>query len=466
MRSGAYLLAILYFLKKVVDLAPDGNLVNRLALLALSLTGAASCHWLYSKVREGDANISEGWSRTVVFGARVAFLAFVAGTLANLIGAVGFAMLVVMGTLQGIFAAILFWVAAVLLRAIVRVVLLTRTARHLAIVRLHADTVRRSLFRLIHVLMVIGWAKGTLEGFGALDATIDGLKKAVESKISIGDFSVSPGDILIFFVVVWLTFKISQLLRFVLEADVLPHLDLPRGVPGAITRLSHYTIVVVGVMIAAVAAGFDFSRINLIVGALGVGIGFGLQNVVNNFVSGLILLFERPVRVGDKVQLATLFGTVKNIGMRASVVRTFQGAEVIVPNANLISAEVVNWTLSDDRRRMELAVGVAYGTDPKVVIDILVGVVKDHPEVLDDPEPAALFLGFGDSSLDFQLRAWTRTDYVRVSSDLLVSVNAALAEAGIEIPFPQRDLHLRSVDTEVAETFSDRPRRDERLPPD
>ena len=454
MRSGAYLLALVYFLERIMHLAPDGNLVNRLALLALSLTGAASCHWLYSKVRDERTKIPDGWMRVIVAGARVAFLAFVAVAVANLIGSVGFAVLVVEGTLNSIYAAILLWVGAMLMRAIVRVILLTRAARHLGLVRLHADTVRRSLFRLIHFSAVIGWAVMTLQGFGAFDATIDGLKRAVESKISIGDFSVSPGDILIFFVVVWLTFKISQLLRFVLEADVMPHLDLPRGVPGAITRLSHYAIVVLGVMIGASAAGLDFSRINLIVGALGVGIGFGLQTVVNNFVSGLILLFERPIRVGDKVQLAELFGTVKNIGMRASVVRTFQGAEVIVPNANLISAEVVNWTLSDDRRRMELAVGVAYGTDPQVVIDILMAVANDHPEVLGDPAPAALFLGFGASSLDFQLRAWTRTDYVRVSSDLLVGVNAALAEAGIEIPFPQRDLHLRSVDADAAKTLS------------
>ena len=454
MRSGAYLLALVYFLQKIMHLVPDGNLVNRLALLALSLTGAASCHWLYSKIRDGAAKVSDGWMRVIVFGARVVLLAFVAGTVTNLIGSVGFAVLVVEGTLNSIYAAILFWVGAMLMRAIARVVLLTRTARHLGLVRLHADTVRRSLFRVIQVTAVMGWAVMTLQGFDAFDATIDGLKKAIESRISIGDFSVVPGDILIFVVVVWLTFKISQFLRFVLEADVLPHLDLPRGVPGAITRLSHYTIVVVGVMIAAVAAGLDFSRINLIVGALGVGIGFGLQNVVNNFVSGLILLFERPIRVGDKVQLAQLFGTVKNIGMRASVVRTFQGAEVIVPNANLISAEVVNWTLSDDRRRMELAVGVAYGTDPQVVIDILVAVANDHPGVLGDPEPAALFLGFGGSSLDFQLRAWTRTDFVQVSSDLLVTVNAALAEADIEIPFPQRDLHLRSVDAGAADRLS------------
>jgi small-conductance mechanosensitive channel len=265
--------------------------------------------------------------------------------------------------------------------------------------------------------------------------------------------------------VVWLTFKISQLLRFVLEVDVLQHLDLPRGVPRAITRVTHYAIVVFGVMIGASAAGLDFSRINLIVGALGVGIGFGLQTVVNNFVSGLILLFERPIRVGDKVQLAELFGTVKNIGMRASIVRTFQGAEVIVPNANLISTEVINWTLSDDRRRMEFPVGVAYGTDPQVVIDILVGVASEHSEVMSDPAPAALFRGFGDSSLNFELRAWTRGDYVQVSSDLLVAVNNALAAAGIEIPFPQRDLHLRSVDADAAERLSSRSPRQREITP-
>jgi small-conductance mechanosensitive channel len=243
-------------------------------------------------------------------------------------------------------------------------------------------------------------------------------------------------------------------------------MDLPRGVPAAINRLSHYAMVVVGVMIGASAAGLDFSRINLIVGALGVGIGFGLQNVVSNFVSGLILLFERPIRVGDKVQLSELSGSVKDIGMRASIVRTFQGAEVIVPNANLISAEVVNWTLSDERRRMELPVGVAYGTNPEAVIDILVGAAKDHPEVLSDPEAEALFQGFGESSLNFQLRAWTRGDYVKVSSDLLVAMNRALCDAGIEIPFPQRDLHVRSVEERVAQVFSGRASVDRKSNPD
>jgi small-conductance mechanosensitive channel len=460
LRSGAYLLALVYFLDKLTDLAPDGNMVNRLALLALTVAGGLSAYWFYTKLREIRDQAPSRWLSAAVLFAILFVLSCAAATIGNLIGAVGFAVLKTEGILQSAYAAILVWVTANLLQAIVRVALLTETARSLAIVRLHADKVRQSLFRLIRFLAIIAWLVMTYQGYHVYDEVVEGTKRLLESTISIGDFSVVPADIVIFVVVVWLTFKISQILRFALETDVMPKLDLPRGIPGAITRLSHYTIVVLGVMIAATAAGLDFSRINLIVGALGVGIGFGLQNVVNNFVSGLILLFERPIRVGDRVQLAELFGTVKNIGMRASIVRTFQGAEVIVPNANLISAEVVNWTLSDERRRADISIGVAYGTDPQTVIDILVGVGNDHADVMDDPPPEAFFLGFGASSLDFELRAWTGASFVQVSSELRVGITAALKDAGIEIPFPQRDLHLRSVTKDAAEMLSPQSKED------
>ena len=446
MRPVAYQLAGLYFLRQIVRLAPDGNLVNRLALLAAAAAGFFVCLWLLLRLKQPRPNLTEGWRWVLKIYLRIVAIAFLLSAIANIVGGVGFATLVILGTLYSLFSAVFLWVAVVLMEALVRVGMLTRTARSFGIVRLHADTVRETLVRWARVAAVVAWAYYTHEGFVVVENTTDALKGLLEKQISIGDFSLAPADIVIFFVVVWLTFKISQLLSFILETDVLPNLNLPRGVPGAITRLTHYAIVVIGVMIGAAAAGLDFSRINLIIGALGVGIGFGLQNVVNNFVSGLILLFERPIRVGDKVQLDTLFGIVKNIGMRASIVRTYQGAEVIVPNANLISSEVINWTLSDDRRRMELPVGVAYGTDPQFVIDLLVGVAEEHEDVMSDPAPAALFLGFGDSSLNFQIRAWTRSDYVRVSSDLLVATNSALAAAGIEVPFPQRDLHLRSVE--------------------
>jgi small-conductance mechanosensitive channel len=359
---------------------------------------------------------------------------------------VGFASVLAMETLSALFAAVVLWISAVVLHAVVRVVMLAGAVRRFGLVRLHADEVRRVLFRLVDGAAVIGWFVLVLEGTGLLAPGASWLRRMLGTELRIGDITVVPGDILLFAFVVWISFKLSQLLRISLDSDVYPRLALPRGVPGAINRLTHYVVLVVGVMIAASAAGIDFSRLTLVVGALGVGIGFGLQNVVNNFVSGLILLFERPIRIGDRVELSSeLSGTVERIGIRASIVRTWQGAEVIVPNANLISSEVINWTLSDDRRRMEIPVGVAYGTAPEVVLELLLGVARAHPEVLDDPEPVALFTGFGDSSLDFELRAWTIGDIVVIPSELRVAINRALAEAGIEIPFPQRDLHLRSV---------------------
>ena len=239
-------------------------------------------------------------------------------------------------------------------------------------------------------------------------------------------------------------FTLSRFLRFVLEEDVLPHVSLPRGVPAAISTGVHYVILLLGFVLAIGAAGIDLSRFGLLAGAFGVGIGFGLQNVVNNFVSGLILLFERPVQTGDTIEVGALVGEVQRIGIRSSTVRTFEGADVIVPNASLISERVVNWTFSDRQRRVDLNLGVTYGTDPERVIALLVAVGRAHPEVLGIPEPVALFAGFGESSLDFSLRVWTRFEiFPRVRSEIGIAVNTALRNAGIEIPFPQRDMNVK-----------------------
>jgi len=193
-----------------------------------------------------------------------------------------------------------------------------------------------------------------------------------------------------------------------------------------------------------VQAGVDLSKFSLLAGALGVGIGFGLQNVVNNFVSGLILLFERPVQTGDQIQVGDVAGEVKRIGIRSSTVRTGEGADVIVPNATLISDRVVNWTFSDRLRRVDLAVRVGYGSDAVKVLALLLETARANPDVLSLPEPAALFSGFADSSLSFQLQVWCRIELGgAVRSALGVALLGALRSAGIEIPFPQQDVHLK-----------------------
>jgi small-conductance mechanosensitive channel len=176
-------------------------------------------------------------------------------------------------------------------------------------------------------------------------------------------------------------------------------------------------------------------------------VGLGLQTVVNNFVSGLILMFERPIQPGDTVEVAGTVGTVRDIGMRSTTFTTFEGADVVVPNGMLLSEKLINWTLSSNTRRVDIAVGVAYGSAPEKVRALLLDVAQRTDRVSRQPAPAVLFTGFGASSLDFSVRAWTHfDDHPSVRSALGLAIHDALRDAGIEIPFPQQDLHLRSVE--------------------
>ena len=224
-----------------------------------------------------------------------------------------------------------------------------------------------------------------------------------------------------------------------------PNLRLTLGLPYVISSLLHYAILFLGFLLAVAALGMDLNKVTVLAGAFGVGLGFGLQGVVNNFVSGMIVLFERPIRVGDVIQMAELGGEVRRIGIRSTTVRTPEGAEVIVPNASLVAEKVTNWTLSDRMRRIDVSVGVAYGNAPEKVLELLRGVAVAHSHVLAMPEPQALFMGFGDSALNFELRAWTNhfDQWVVIRSELSVALYAALRAAGMEIPFPQHEVRLR-----------------------
>jgi len=217
-----------------------------------------------------------------------------------------------------------------------------------------------------------------------------------------------------------------------------------RGIPAAIGTTLRIIIGTSGIIIALTAAGFDMAKLSIVMGALGVGIGFGLQNVVNNFISGLILIYERPVQVGDVIEVGTLMGEIKSIGIRASNIRTYDGSEVVVPNSNLVSDQLTNWTMSDDHRRLEIKVGVSYGTDPNLVIDTLKKVAQDNPLVVRVPEPLVLFNEFGDSSLNFRLLFWILFENgLGARSEISVAIDKAFKEKGIEIPFPQLDLHVK-----------------------
>jgi potassium efflux system protein len=319
-----------------------------------------------------------------------------------------------------------------------------RPLNDLRLVRRNRDRILRYVTRTLRVLMTVLWVLLVLRNLRLLEGFLTALQSVLDVSLERGAISISLGDIVGFVITIWVSWLLSAFIRFVLEEDIYPRVTLPRGVPNALSRLLHYVILVFGFFVALGVLGVDLTKATILAGALGVGIGFGLQNVVNNFVSGLILLFERPVQVGDTVQIRDVTGQMQHIGIRSCVVRTWDGAEVIFPNAVLIAEPVTNWTLSSRLRRLTFSVGVAYGTDPAVVIELLRGVAKAHDGVLAFPEPLFWFTGFGDSALNFQMRVWTdRYDsWGTLQSDLYLATYKVLSDAGIQIPFPQRDVHV------------------------
>ena len=225
------------------------------------------------------------------------------------------------------------------------------------------------------------------------------------------------------------------------------------GVRFAINRLINYAFVFVGFIMALGVLGVKFTQITIIISALGVGIGFGLRDIVNNFICGLILLFERPVRVGDAIVLQGHWAEIKKIGLRATEIRTYDNADIIVPNNDLITGQVTNWTLHGRMMRISVPVGVAYGSDVQRVIETLLACAKGHTDVAARPEPYVRFISFGDSTLDFELRIWIVDfdDRERILSEILQQIDQQFRAEGIEIAFPQQDLHLRSIDKSVRE---------------
>ncbi|MFH1574145.1 MAG: mechanosensitive ion channel domain-containing protein, partial [Acidobacteriota bacterium] len=422
---------------------------GRLLLLLLTLLTLACLEALHLRALKKRAD--SPWWKPVAILARGASALTLLSLIANVLGSLGLAYVLTQGVLTALYLALLLHAACLVAQGLAGVLLGVDGVLNLRILQAHGAAIRSKVNRLLAVIALFVWIAGTLSALAVWDPVIETAVALLTAPLQLGRLQISLGDILSFVIVIWASILFSRFIRFLLDEEVFPRLTLARGIPGTISKLIHYSLVALGFLVAISAAGFGLDRLTVLAGAFGIGIGFGLQDVVKNFVSGLILLFERPIKIGDIVQLGDLGGEVTGIGIRASTIRTWEGADVVVPNGNLLSDRLVNWTLADPLRRIEVQVGVAYGTDPKRVLDLLQRVATRHPEVIDKPAPMGLFLGFGDSSLNFSMRVWTRSydRFVRIKSELTVAVNDALKQEGIEIPFPQRDLHIRSVDGEL-----------------
>jgi small-conductance mechanosensitive channel len=282
------------------------------------------------------------------------------------------------------------------------------------------------------------WNYFTVEWLGLMPLLSSTGLRVLRARYGHGSVSFSVGDVLALVLTVAAAFLLSAVIRFVCEEDVYPRLGVAQGISYAISRLFHYTVICAGVMVAIAALGIDVNRITILVGAFGVGIGFGLQNAVANFAAGVVLLLEHRIHVGDSVNIGDLAGEVRAIGIRASTLRTPDGAEVIVPNGSLMAERVTNWTLSDRLYRIHLPLTVAFDADPEQVCGLLRQVATAHPKALASPAPVVLCMGFGERGLTFEVRIWVARyeEAAGIRSELAMAVHAALQAAKIEMPLP------------------------------
>ncbi len=444
--------SLLFAVQRVGVLFVTQSTYQRAGSLAVSVVGAVILLRLLRPGAPLQALGADGYGTAVRLAARLSAGTLLIAAGSNVLGNTSLAFFLTSGTVASAYLLLVVLAAVQLFDGMLIVATLSEAAGASRFVAQRKDKLVRDGVRLVQLGSALAWVVITLTVFDVMDPLWAFMRQALGASRSLGELHLSLGGILVFVTTVWVSVLLSRAVASVLEMDVLSRLDMPKGLPSVIGRLSRYTLIALGFIFALAATGLDITSLTILGGALGVGVGFGLQTIVSNFVAGLILAFERPIREGDLIQLETLTGTVLRIGFRATVVRTFEGAEVIVPNASLISKDVVNWTLSDQQRRLTVAVGVAYGTDPAQVMGILLEVPHQFPSILKTPEPIALFTGFGDSALNFELRFWTVDSdrFAILRSEVTTAVNNALVAAGVEIPFPQRDLHLRSVDAPAA----------------
>ncbi len=321
------------------------------------------------------------------------------------------------------------------------------------------NELRRDQVRLVPVFFGFLLTLGALPVLALIwGASVNDLREIwgwLNDGVAIGNSRFSLTDLLVFVLVFGIGYTLTRIVQRTIKNTVLPRTKIDIGGRSAILTGIGY----VGVFLSAVAAisatGLDLSSLAIVAGALSVGIGFGLQTIVSNFVSGIILLIERPIKEGDWIVAGGFEGVVRKISVRATLVDTFDRTAVIIPNSELIAGAVQNWTAPDVTGRIKIPIGVAYGTDPEKVKDILLEIGKGHPLVMSYPAPKVMFLNFGASSLDFELRVFLRdiNSSMSARSDINFAIASRFAEEGIEIPFAQSDITLRNVD-EIAEAMN------------
>ncbi len=422
----------------------------RLYVFITALAGMFLCLW-----RAGESSRHKG-PPLYIWTLRLGGLIFLGVIIAEIGGYSTMAAHVLQASLATTFAVLGAWMLMLMARGTLEWIIQTPPLRNIPYLQSKANVIVSRSALLTNVLIGALFTTFILVIWRVYDRPAEAIQGVFGFGFMVGSRKVTLGLVLTAAAVLYGSFLTSWAVQTMLMKGVLTSRELQVGVRISIARLIHYGFVFVGFLLALVALGVHLRDITIIAGALGVGIGFGLQGIVNNFVSGLILLFERPVKVGDFIQLGEQWAEIKKIGLRATVVETLDRSEIVVPNSDLISNQVTNWTLSHRMARLVIPVGVEYGSDVPLVMATLMECAMASSKVMRMPEPQVLFVNFGESSLDFELRVWISNieDRFSVKSQLHQDIDSRFRQAGIVIAFPQRDLHLRSVDQVASSNLS------------
>ena len=424
---------------------------DRLAFLFGDLAAIAILVWLFRPARI-EKSAENPIPSYLILGFRVVLFLCCVSVGANILGYFALARVLSTGTLYSTYAAFALFGTARAFSILLAVALDTDLAQSLSIIKHYGKMISQRAFVVFRFTAMILWLVAVLNFFAIKEKVLNAIASFFTAPIREGRINFSLWDIVAFGLVLAAAVFVARAVRLVLNEDVFPRIRTARGVPDMITTSIYYTMLIFGFFLALGIAGVDVNRFTLLAGAFGVGVGFGMQNIVNNFISGLILLFERPVQAGDIVEVAGVQGVVKHIGIRSSRITTHEGADAIVPNGTLISEKLMNWTLTNSWRRVDIPVGVAYGSNLEEVMQILFAVAGADPNVLKDPAPEVLFQGFGESALNFEVRFWTHLRaHQAARTRVSLAIARALESAGIEIPVPQRDLRIKTGDGRLEE---------------
>ncbi|MGM0600933.1 MAG: mechanosensitive ion channel domain-containing protein [Candidatus Rifleibacteriota bacterium] len=441
-RTLIYVLAGLFLTTHIFYLIKLPTPAFRIFVAIVGLMGAIICLWRSIKGK------SENASMPFLVATKIGGIVMLVIFLTQAAGYTSLSNHLLEVAIRSVFFLLIVWITSIILKGLFEAVLDNTFVKRSRIFEKHSRHIVTKVRFIVDCVAVYIAISGLLPVWGISDSTTDAAYSILNLGFNIQEQKVTVGIILTAIIFLYASLFASWLIQRILDEEVYPRKKVEPGVGISINRLIHYAFVIIGSIIALSTIGVGLQSLAVLMGAFGIGIGFGLQNIVNNFASGLILLFERSIKVGDVVQINGEWGTIKNLGLRATVVETYDRSELIVPNSDLVSSTVTNWTLTNQLIRVIVKVGVAYGSDVEKVIKILNQAANEHKFVLNYPKPSVLFTGFGNSSLDFEVRVFVNgMDYfLSVRSDLHVEIDRLFRENDVEIPFPQNDVHLRTID--------------------